>query len=290
MLRVDSPRSLRRLLNIWPPFLFTGIRVLEIGEDWRSARVRLRMHAWNRNAVGSHFGGSLLSRSTIQHQKRSGVGAAGKGRDIGIRGVNYNILDAGAQRFRNNLREKGGGSPGVNQQIERAIFVELEAGSGHALTRAGAAVHGESDTDAAPETSLTRLSTLLFPLEFFFDNPQAFGKTIAAHRCSAGCFFRVQGAHELQAVAHFEPVAPSEFQSIHAQLTRDFVHVALQREKALGRAVTGEGSGWRQIGVDDVGLKTLIGRAVQWQGLRAGIALHTQRMSAIGAGAGQEKH
>ena len=61
MLRVDSPRSLRRLLNIWPPFLFAGIRVMEIGEDWRSARVRLRMHAWNRNAVGTHFGGSLFA-------------------------------------------------------------------------------------------------------------------------------------------------------------------------------------------------------------------------------------
>ena len=61
MLRIDSPRSLRHLLNIWPPFLFTGIRVLEIGEDWRSARVRLRMHAWNRNYVGSHFGGSLFA-------------------------------------------------------------------------------------------------------------------------------------------------------------------------------------------------------------------------------------
>ena len=61
MLRVDSPRSLRRLLNIWPPFLFTGIRVMEIGADWRSARVRLRMHAWNRNAVGTHFGGSLFA-------------------------------------------------------------------------------------------------------------------------------------------------------------------------------------------------------------------------------------
>ena len=61
MLRVDSPRSLRRLLNIWPPFLFTGNRVMEIGADWRSARVRLRMHAWNRNAVGTHFGGSLFA-------------------------------------------------------------------------------------------------------------------------------------------------------------------------------------------------------------------------------------
>ena len=61
MLRVDSPKSLRRLLNLWPPFLFTGIRVMEIGEDWRSARVVLRMRPWNRNTVGKHFGGSLFA-------------------------------------------------------------------------------------------------------------------------------------------------------------------------------------------------------------------------------------
>jgi acyl-coenzyme A thioesterase PaaI-like protein len=52
---------LRRILNLWPPFLFAGLRVMDIGEDWRSARVRLRMHAWNRNYVGSHFGGSLFA-------------------------------------------------------------------------------------------------------------------------------------------------------------------------------------------------------------------------------------
>ena len=61
MLRVDSPRALRRILNLWSPFLFAGIKVMEIDEDWRGARVRLRMHAWNRNAVGTHFGGSLFA-------------------------------------------------------------------------------------------------------------------------------------------------------------------------------------------------------------------------------------
>ena len=61
MLRVDSPRSLRRILNLWPPFLFAGIRVMEVGEGWRSARVRLRMHAWNRTVIGTHFGGSLFA-------------------------------------------------------------------------------------------------------------------------------------------------------------------------------------------------------------------------------------
>ncbi|HEY6940930.1 DUF4442 domain-containing protein [Dokdonella sp.] len=56
-----TPRRLRRLMNLWPPFLFAGIRVLDIGEDWRSARVALRLRWYNRNYVGTHFGGSLFA-------------------------------------------------------------------------------------------------------------------------------------------------------------------------------------------------------------------------------------
>lgn len=52
---------LRHLLNLWPPFLFSGIHVTAIGEDFRHARVELRMRPWNRNYVGTHFGGSLFA-------------------------------------------------------------------------------------------------------------------------------------------------------------------------------------------------------------------------------------
>jgi hypothetical protein len=52
---------MRRVLNVWPPFLFAGIRVLEIADDWRRARVALKRHWYNRNFVGTHFGGSLFA-------------------------------------------------------------------------------------------------------------------------------------------------------------------------------------------------------------------------------------
>lgn len=52
---------LRRLMNIWPPFLAAGIRVREVTPDYR--RVRVEMVSWglNRNYVGTHFGGSLFA-------------------------------------------------------------------------------------------------------------------------------------------------------------------------------------------------------------------------------------
>lgn len=56
-----TPRRLRRLLNLWPPYLAAGIRVLEIGEGFSHARVRLRRHWFNRNYFGTHFGGSLYA-------------------------------------------------------------------------------------------------------------------------------------------------------------------------------------------------------------------------------------
>lgn len=54
-------RIIRHILNCWPPFLFSGIHVAAVSEDYRHARVELRMRPWNRNYVGTHFGGSLFA-------------------------------------------------------------------------------------------------------------------------------------------------------------------------------------------------------------------------------------
>ena len=52
---------LRRYANLWPPFLFTGIRVEHLADDWRRARVRLKLRWYNRNYVGTQFGGLLFA-------------------------------------------------------------------------------------------------------------------------------------------------------------------------------------------------------------------------------------
>jgi acyl-coenzyme A thioesterase PaaI-like protein len=48
-------------MNLWPPYFGAGIRVRHIAPDWREARVELGLHWWNRNYVGTHFGGSLFA-------------------------------------------------------------------------------------------------------------------------------------------------------------------------------------------------------------------------------------
>lgn len=53
--------TLRRVFNLWPPFVFAGVHVNAISSDWRTAEVELRLRPWNRNYVRTHFGGSLFS-------------------------------------------------------------------------------------------------------------------------------------------------------------------------------------------------------------------------------------
>lgn len=53
--------TLRRLINLWPPFLFAGIRCTRLSPDFDTAEVTLHERWYNRNYVGTQFGGSLYS-------------------------------------------------------------------------------------------------------------------------------------------------------------------------------------------------------------------------------------
>ena len=59
--RQKAARRLRRLFPFYPPYLGAGIRVTDIADDFSHIRVRMKLTWWNRNYVGSHFGGSLYS-------------------------------------------------------------------------------------------------------------------------------------------------------------------------------------------------------------------------------------
>lgn len=61
MRRKLSPNWLKRILNIWPPFLGAGIKVLTINENWDYAKVRLKKGLLNTNYFGTAYGGSLFS-------------------------------------------------------------------------------------------------------------------------------------------------------------------------------------------------------------------------------------
>ena len=56
-----SPAHLRRLVNLWPPFLGAGIRIQRIAPDMKGVDVEMKLRFWNANYVGTHFGGSLFA-------------------------------------------------------------------------------------------------------------------------------------------------------------------------------------------------------------------------------------
>jgi hypothetical protein len=53
-------RLMLRFVNIWPPFAAAGIHV-RWSADMKSADVEMNLRPWNRNFVGTHYGGSLYS-------------------------------------------------------------------------------------------------------------------------------------------------------------------------------------------------------------------------------------
>ena len=56
-----SPKGLQWFLNLYGPYLGAGVRVDYLAEDFRELNVSMGLHWYNRNYVGTHFGGSLYS-------------------------------------------------------------------------------------------------------------------------------------------------------------------------------------------------------------------------------------
>src|SRR5262249_16694876 len=54
-------KKLQRLVNRYPPYLGAAVRVSHISEDFRDVEVEMPLRFYNRNYVGTHFGGSLYS-------------------------------------------------------------------------------------------------------------------------------------------------------------------------------------------------------------------------------------
>ena len=54
-------KYLRIIGNWWSPFRGAGIKITYVSPDYREIKVRMRLRWFNRNYVGTHFGGSLYA-------------------------------------------------------------------------------------------------------------------------------------------------------------------------------------------------------------------------------------
>lgn len=54
-------RFLEKLINFYGPFLGAGVKLEKITKDFRQARVSMKLTFYNRNYMGTQFGGSLYA-------------------------------------------------------------------------------------------------------------------------------------------------------------------------------------------------------------------------------------
>jgi acyl-coenzyme A thioesterase PaaI-like protein len=51
----------KTMVNLWPPLFFSGINITYLAPDYRETHVALKLRWYNRNYVGTQYGGSLMS-------------------------------------------------------------------------------------------------------------------------------------------------------------------------------------------------------------------------------------
>jgi acyl-coenzyme A thioesterase PaaI-like protein len=96
-------RSLRRWMNIWPPFLFSGIRILSISDDFREAVIELRDRRLNMNYVGVHFGGAIFSMTDPFHMLLA-MNLLGRGYVVWDKAAHIEYLKPGKGTLRAHFR------------------------------------------------------------------------------------------------------------------------------------------------------------------------------------------
>jgi acyl-coenzyme A thioesterase PaaI-like protein len=53
--------KLKRRIRFYPPYLGAGVRVTHVSDDFRTVKVEMPLRFYNKNYVGTHFGGSLYA-------------------------------------------------------------------------------------------------------------------------------------------------------------------------------------------------------------------------------------
>ena len=56
-----KPSELKRMLNLWLPFIFNRIKITKVSNDFRNIEVRLKLSFWNRNPGKAIWGGAIFS-------------------------------------------------------------------------------------------------------------------------------------------------------------------------------------------------------------------------------------
>jgi len=137
---------MRMFLNIWPPFLGAGIRVRRLRSDWKEIDVEMKLRWWNRNYVGTHYGGSLysiadpffmlmlienLGKGYIVWDKSASIRFRKPGRETVL--ANFRILEEQIREIEQSLASQ--------EKIERIFKVEVKDESGTVIAEVEKLLH-----------------------------------------------------------------------------------------------------------------------------------------------------
>jgi Domain of unknown function (DUF4442) len=139
-------RHLRMFMNVWPPFLGAGIRVKRLRPDWKEIDVEMKLHRWNANYVGTHYGGSLysmtdpfymlmlienLGRDYIVWDKAANIRFRKPGK--GLVSAQFRLTDQQIQEIREALT--------MEEKIDRTFQVEVKDESGAVVAEVQKQLH-----------------------------------------------------------------------------------------------------------------------------------------------------
>jgi len=135
-------------MNIWPPFLGAGIRVRRLGSDWTEIDVEMKLHWWNRNYVGTHYGGSLYSMADpffmvmlIQNLGKDYI-VWDKSASIRFKKPGRGTVSASFRLSQEQIREiKQALNTHENEKIERTFTVEVKDESGSVIAEVEKLLH-----------------------------------------------------------------------------------------------------------------------------------------------------
>jgi hypothetical protein len=132
------------MINVWPPFLGAGIRV-----RWRSNRevdVEMKLRPWNRNYVGTHYGGSLYSMTDpfymLMLMENLGPGYVVWDKAASIRfrkpgkgmvKAEFRLSEAQLEEIRNNLV--------TQEKLEPTFLVEVRNEAGEVIAEVTKVLH-----------------------------------------------------------------------------------------------------------------------------------------------------
>jgi acyl-coenzyme A thioesterase PaaI-like protein len=107
-------RRFRLLVNLYAPYLGAGVRVTRVAPGFATIDVEMRLRPWNRNYVGTHFGGSLFAMADPFYMIML----------LEQLGKDYVVWDkAGSIRF----RKPGRGTVRARFEIPRERLAEIRA-------------------------------------------------------------------------------------------------------------------------------------------------------------------